>query len=242
MAHREEGDRVPSVTFRTRVDGEWKDVSSDALFAGKRVIVFSLPGAFTPTCSSSHLPRYEQLAPAFRANGIDDVVCLSVNDAFVMDAWAKDQAIRQVRMIGDGNGEFSEGMGMLVDKADLGFGKRAWRYSMLVDDGRIEKLFVEAEVAGDPYEVSDADTMWRYLNPDLPAPNTATIFTRPGCSYCARAKALLTEHGIAYEEIVVGRDVSTSAVRAVSGRDTVPQVFLGGRHIGGADDLAATLG
>jgi len=241
MAHKKEGEAVPNVTFRTRVDGQWKDVTSEELFAGKRVVVFSLPGAFTPTCSSSHLPRYEQLASAFRAHGIDDVVCLSVNDAFVMEAWAKDQAVEKVRMIGDGNGEFSEAMGMLVDKRDLGFGRRAWRYSMLVDDGRIEKLFVEPDVEGDPYEVSDADTMWSYVNPDVPAPSIATIFTRPGCPHCARAKTLLTETGIRYEEIVVGRDISTGGVRAVSGRDTVPQVFLDGRHIGGADDLVATL-
>ena len=158
-----EGQRVPDVTFRTRVDGEWVELSTRDLFAGKTVVVFSLPGAFTPTCSASHLPRFEQLADEIRAHGVDDVLCVSVNDAFVMNAWAKDQCCWKVRVIPDGNGAFTEAMGMLVDKSDLGFGKRSWRYSMLVRDGVIEKMFIEPNVEGDPYEVSDADTMLRYL-------------------------------------------------------------------------------
>jgi peroxiredoxin len=162
LANRE-GQRVPDVTFRTRVDGEWVDLSTRDLFAGKTVVVFSLPGAFTPTCSASHLPRFEELADAIRAHGVDDILCISVNDAFVMNAWAKDLRCSKVRVIPDGNAAFTEAMGMLVDKSDLGFGKRSWRYSMLVRDGVIEKMFIEPNVQGDPYEVSDADTMLRYL-------------------------------------------------------------------------------
>jgi peroxiredoxin len=158
-----EGQRVPDVSFRTRVDGEWVELSTRDLFAGKTVVVFSLPGAFTPTCSASHLPRFEQLADEIRAHGVDDVLCISVNDAFVMNAWAKEQCCSKVRVIPDGNGAFTEAMGMLVDKSDLGFGKRSWRYSMLVRDGVIEKMFIEPKVEGDPYEVSDADTMLCYL-------------------------------------------------------------------------------
>ena len=160
-----EGKKVPQVTFRTRIGGDWKSVTTDDVFKGKTVVVFSLPGAFTPTCSSTHLPRYNELAPAFKANGVDSIVCLSVNDAFVMNEWAKDQEAGNVTLIPDGNGEFSDGMGMLVDKADLGFGKRSWRYSMLVKDGIIERMFVEPQKPGDPFEVSDADTMLAYINP-----------------------------------------------------------------------------
>jgi peroxiredoxin len=162
LANRE-GQRVPDVPIRTRVDGEWVDLRTRDLFAGKTVVVFSLPGAFTPTCSSNHLPRFEQLAEQIRKHGVDDVLCISVNDAFVMNAWAKDLGCSNVRVIPDGNGAFTEAMGMLVDKSDLGFGKRSWRYSMLVRDGVIEKMFIEPQVEGDPYEVSDADTMLRYL-------------------------------------------------------------------------------
>ena len=130
------------------------------------MVVFSLPGAFTPTCSSTHVPRYNELAPAFFANGVDRIVCMSVNDAFVMNEWARTQECGNVTMLPDGNGEFTEKMGMLVDKSELGFGKRSWRYSMLVKDGVIEKMFIEPEKAGDPFEVSDADTMLDLHQPE----------------------------------------------------------------------------
>ena len=147
-----EGQQVPQVIFRTRSGGDWKNVSSNDLFKGKTVVLFSLPGAFTPTCSSTHLPRYNELAPAFFANGVDSIVCVSVNDAFVMNEWAAGQECDNVQMLPDGNGEFSGAMGMLVDKSDLGFGKRSWRYSMLVRDGVIEKMFIEPQKAGDPFD------------------------------------------------------------------------------------------
>ncbi len=167
---------VPSVVFKTRVRNEslggpnpfeWKDRSTDEIFKGKRVVVFSLPGAFTPTCSSNHLPRYEALYDDFKALGIDDVICLSVNDAFVMYQWGKSQGAEKVFLLPDGNGEFTRKMGMLVDKSNLGFGMRSWRYSMVVNDGEIEKMFVEPgyddNCPTDPFEVSDADTMLNYL-------------------------------------------------------------------------------
>src|SRR3954453_6878081 len=160
-----EGQRVPTVTFHLRENNAWKDVTTDELFAGKTVVVFSLPGAFTPTCSSTHLPRYNELAPAFHANGVDSILCISVNDTFVMNEWAKDQEADNVVLVPDGNGEFTEGMGMLVDKTDLGFGKRSCRYSMLVKDGVVQKMFIEPQKPGDPFEVSDADTMLQYINP-----------------------------------------------------------------------------
>ena len=183
-----EGSRVPDVTFRVRENNDWKSVNTSDLFAGKTVVVFSLPGAFTPTCSSTHLPRYNELAPAFHANGVDSILCVSVNDTFVMNEWAKDQEADNVVLVPDGNGEFTEGMGMLVDKADLGFGKRSWRYSMLVKNGVVTKMFIEPQKPGDPFEVSDADTMLQYINPTAKLPDQVAIFTREGCQYCARAK------------------------------------------------------
>jgi len=168
--------RVPSATFKTRVRNEalggpnpfeWKELTSDEIFAHKQVVLFSLPGAFTPTCSTSHLPRYEELYDEFKALGVDAVVCLSVNDAFVMYQWGKSQNAKNVFLLPDGNGEFTRKMGMLVDKSNLGFGMRSWRYSMYVEDGEIRKMFVESDFADncptDPFEVSGADTMLDYL-------------------------------------------------------------------------------
>ena len=118
-----EGQRVPNVTFRTRRDHEWQDVSSAEMFDGKTVVVFALPGAFTPTCSSTHVPRYNQLAPALKRSSVDEIVCISVNDAFVMNEWQAEQKAFDISFLPNGNGDFSRGMGMLVDKAELGFGE-----------------------------------------------------------------------------------------------------------------------
>jgi glutaredoxin-like protein len=232
-----EGNRVPNVTFRTRRDHEWVDLTSDDVFAGKTVVLFSLPGAFTPTCSSSHVPRYNQLEPSFRANGIDEIICVSVNDAFVMDEWKRSQNADRIRFLPDGNGDFTDGMGLLVGKEDLGFGKRSWRYSMLVRDGVVEKMFIEDEVPGDPFSVSDADTMLTYLDPNAELPHNVTVFSRPGCPFCARAKGLLQDAGIEYEELVLNRDYTDRTLRAVANATSYPQVFIDGEHIGGSDEL-----
>lgn len=168
--------QVPNVVFKTRVRDEsvegpnpfrWQDRTSDDIFSGRRVVVFSLPGAFTPTCSSTHLPRYEELYQEITAQGVDDIYCLSVNDAFVMFQWSKHIGADKVKMLPDGNADFTRQMGMLVDKSNLGFGLRSWRYAMVVNDGEIEKIFVEPDFQDncptDPFEVSDADTMLAYL-------------------------------------------------------------------------------
>ncbi len=167
---------VPDVTFKTRIRNEalggdnpyeWKDLTSDEIFANKNVVLFSLPGAFTPTCSTSHLPRYEELYDEFKAQGVDAVVCLSVNDAFVMFQWGRHQNAKNVFLLPDGNGDFTRQMGMLVDKSNLGFGMRSWRYSMYVENGEIVKMFIESDYSDncptDPFEVSDADTMLNWL-------------------------------------------------------------------------------
>jgi thioredoxin-dependent peroxiredoxin len=169
-------EKVPSVVFKTRVRDEsvggpnpfrWQDVTSEEIFNGKRVAIFSLPGAFTPTCSSTHLPRYEELYEELKAQGIDEVYCVSVNDAFVMFQWGKNIGADKVKLLPDGNGEFTRKMGMLVEKSNLGFGMRSWRYSMVVKDGTVEKVFAEPGYSDncetDPFEVSDADTMLAYL-------------------------------------------------------------------------------
>ncbi|MDB4998143.1 MAG: glutathione amide-dependent peroxidase [Myxococcaceae bacterium] len=232
-----EGQRVPEVTFRTREGSQWKDVKTSDVFAGKKVVVFALPGAFTPTCSSAHVPRYNELLPAFKAKGVDKIACLSVNDAFVMSEWAANQHANDITFLPDGNGEFSEKMGMLVDKSSLGFGKRSWRYSMLVDDGVIKKMFIEPEKDGDPFEVSDADTMLKYLDPNAKAPHDVLLFTKPGCAFCAKAKQLLTDKGWPYEELAS----SPRNLRAVSGKATTPQVFVDGSYIGGSEELESYL-
>lgn len=236
MFQNREGQNVPEVTFHTRVGGLWKDVTTTQLFAGKTVVVFALPGAFTPTCSSAHVPRYNELADALHAAGVDDILCVSVNDAFVMDAWKADERADRITFVPDGNGHFTEKMGLLVDKDKLGFGKRSWRYSMLVRDGVIEKMFIEADVAGDPFLVSDADTMLGYLGGR--PPNDVLLFTRPGCSHCERAKAALAARGLPYAEL----PTSPRILRAIPGARTTPQVFIDGAHIGGADELIAWLG
>ncbi len=167
---------VPDVTFKTRVRDEsvpgpnpyrWEDKTTQQIFGGKKVVLFSLPGAFTPTCSSNHLPRYEELYDEFKALGVDEVICISVNDAFVMFQWGKNVGANHVFLLPDGNGEFTRKMGMLVDKSNIGFGFRSWRYSALINDLQIEKIFVEPGFAdnygADPFEVSDADTILAYL-------------------------------------------------------------------------------
>jgi len=241
MLPNREGQRIPSVSFQIREGDAWRSVNSDELFTAKTVVLFALPGAFTPTCSSSHLPRYNELAAAFKTNGVDEIICLSVNDTFVMNAWKQDQEADNITLIPDGNGEFSEGMEMLVDKRDLGFGKRSWRYSMLVKDGVIEKMFIEDDVPGDPFDVSDADTMLDYINPQAVKPHAISLLTRIGCPHCERAKALLRERNMAYEEIVLDRKVTSKTLRAISNADSVPQVFVDGKLIGGADELQASI-
>jgi len=158
-----------------------------------------------------------------------------------MNAWKQDQEAENVTVIPDGNGEFTQGMGMLVGKEDLGFGKRSWRYSMLVKNGIVEQMFVEPDVPGDPFEVSDADTMLEYINPQATKPQSVAMITKPGCPYCGKAKVLLMEKGIDFEEIILGQDATSVSVKAISGNSTVPQIFFDGKNIGGADDLEAFL-
>lgn len=236
-----EGQRIPKTIFRTRRGHEWVDVTTEEVFAGRTVIVFSLPGAFTPTCSSSHVPRFDQLAAIFNAHGVDEVVCLSVNDAFVMNEWKVKQKAKNITFLPDGNGEFTRGMGMLVGKENLGFGLRSWRYSMLVSDGVINKMFIEPDEPDDPYQVSDADTMLDYIAPQTPKPLDVTIFSRDGCSFCVKAKGLLLDAGVDFEELVLNRDYTDRTLRAVAAATSYPQIFINGQCVGGTNELAIWL-
>ena len=172
--------RIPYTNFKTRtgddnaiggcafIGGEWKDIDTVEMFDNKKIVLFALPGAFTPTCSSQQLPGYEELYDDIKAQGVDEVYCLSVNDAFVMNAWFTNQDIKKVKAVGDGEGVFTQGLGMLVSKPAQGFGMRSWRYSMLVENGEIIKQFVEegqndSSSDNDPFVISDAKTMLEYL-------------------------------------------------------------------------------
>jgi peroxiredoxin len=171
-----QGKPLPRVTFKTRVRDEsvggpnpyrWQDVTTDEYFKGRRVIVFSLPGAFTPTCSTYQLPGFERNFEQFQSHGIQDIYCLSVNDAFVMNAWARQQELKNVKVIPDGSGTFTRLMGMLVHKDNLGFGDRSWRYAMIVNDGVVEAWFEEPgredNHGADPYGESSPENLLKHL-------------------------------------------------------------------------------
>ena len=159
--------QVPHVNFRVRELGEWVDTNTDTYFKGKRVVLFSLPGAFTPTCSNQQLPGFEKQVELFKTYNIDEIYCVSVNDSFVMNAWATDQKLENVKVIPDGNGQFTQEMGMLCQKRDKCFGQRSWRYAMVVNDGNIEQMFVEPgkidDSAEDPYGESSPENVLKYL-------------------------------------------------------------------------------
>jgi len=168
----QKNDLIPNVTFKTRVRDEsvggpnpfrWEDVNTHEEFAGKRVVLFALPGAFTPTCSTYQLPGFENNANEFESLGIDSIYCLSVNDAFVMNAWAKNQELKTVKVLPDGNGEFTEKMGMSTDKSGIGFGTRSWRYAVVIHDNKVEQMFVEPNEPGDPYGISSPENLLNYL-------------------------------------------------------------------------------
>lgn len=173
----QKGSKIPNVTFHTRVRDEsvgganpyrWQDMTSADYFKGKRVVLFSLPGAFTPTCSTYQLPGFEENFDTFKAKGIDEIYCLSVNDSFVMNKWAEAQGIKNVKVIPDGSGAFTKGMGMLVAKDNLGFGARSWRYAAIINDGVIEALFVEPgqsdNCADDPYGETSPENVLKALS------------------------------------------------------------------------------
>jgi peroxiredoxin len=151
------GEKVPNVTLKTMVDGKMQDVSTEKLLAGKKVVLFAVPGAFTPTCSMQHLPGFIEKAAEIKAKGVDSIACVSVNDAFVMDAWGKDRGAGDaVLMLADGNGDFSKALGLDFDGSGIGFGTRSQRYAMVVEDGVVKALHVEQPMK---FEVSSAEAI-----------------------------------------------------------------------------------
>jgi len=156
----QEGDKLPAATMFMMQDGKPGPVTTSELFDGKKTVVFALPGAYTPTCSQAHLPGYVVNADAIKAKGVDSIVCISVNDAFVMDSWGADKNAEEILMVGDGNGEFTAAIGLEMDGSGFGMGTRSQRYAMIVDDGTVTKLAVE-----DPgqFEVSKAEAILEAL-------------------------------------------------------------------------------
>lgn len=228
-----EGKKINNVLIPVIKNGEWSKIEAKNIFGGKRVIVFALPGAMTPTCSNTHLPEYEELYSVFRQNGVDEIYCLSVNDTFVMNDWAKSLGIKNVKMLPDGNGDLTKEVGMLVDKRDLGFGQRSWRYSMVVNDGIIEKMFIEPQEPGDPFKVSDATTMLKYINPKAKRPDNYVVLAREGCPFCEKTKVWLSEKSVSYNIM----EVDAKTLKTISGRKTYPQIYKNGELIGGYEDL-----
>jgi len=154
------GDKIPDATMKMMGEKGPQDVSTNDLFAGKKVVLFAVPGAFTPTCSAAHLPGFVVNADKIKAKGVDAIVCVSVNDAFVMDAWAKDKNAEEIIMVGDGNGDFTEAMGLVLDGSGFGLGKRSQRYAMIAEDGVITTLNVEQ---GPAFELSSAEKILEAL-------------------------------------------------------------------------------
>jgi glutathione-dependent peroxiredoxin len=236
-----EGHTVPDVQLADMANGEVRAVNSAALLGHGRQVLFALPGAFTPTCSTAHVPGYVSLLNELKSADIDDVICLSVNDPYVMQAWQESEKAQGIHFVADPFAEFTTAMGMSVDHRESLLGTRSWRYSMLVEDGTIEKMFIEPEEGDDPFKVSDAETMLGYLRPGLRSLGPVLMLARHGCPYCQRAKALLAERGIRFDAVHLGDELTMQGVKAVSGGTTVPQVFVGGELIGGSDQLAAFL-
>lgn len=230
------GSMIPDVELAELRDSVLVRLRSPSLFDNKRIVLFALPGAFTPTCSTDHVPGYVSLVEEFRKARVDEVICLSVNDPYVMDAWQKSQNAAGVRFIADPLGAFTQAMGMLTDQGPA-LGSRSWRYSMLVNSGVIETMFIEPDVGGDPFGVSDAQTMLTHLDPNYTDKTRAFLLARHGCPHCARAKKFLEDANISYEAIHIGDELSMRGVKAAAWTAKVPQIFIDGKLIGGADQL-----
>lgn len=240
--HIDRGSKIPSFEFNIYEDSQWVSRTTDEIFNHKRVVVFAIPGAFTPTCSNLHLPRYNELYEMIRSSGIDEIYCLAVNDSFVLSAWKKAEHADKITMLPDPDGEFSRRLGFLVDKSDVCLGNRSWRYSMVVNDGFIEKIFIEPEGRGsDPFGESSADNMLRYLNPKAEPPPSICLFTKPSCSLCVRIKESLHSYHLPFEELVLHEDFSIKTAMALTGKEELPIVFVNGTKFSSLEELEAYL-
>lgn len=216
------GTKVPDVTFRIREDHSWVYRTTYDFFRYKRVIVFALPGAFNPVCSSIYLPAYNDLYDTFRASGIDDIYCLAMNDGFVLEAWRQAEKAEKITMLPDVDGEFTKKLGFLS-------GDHSWRYSMIVNDKVIEKMFIETDADSvDPYSLSSAEMMLSYLDPKAVLPESVTIFTKHGCGNCEAVKEYFNNLNIPFDELILNEDFTIRTVRAISGSTFLPQIFVNG--------------
>jgi peroxiredoxin/glutaredoxin len=230
------GDQLPDATFTVRSQAGGSAVRTTAeLFGGARIVLFGLPGAFTPTCATAHVPRFQELAPEFRRQGVSAIYCVSVNDPYVMAAWQAAEQAPAITFLPDTTAAFTKAVGLLADKTAEGLGLRSRRYALVAEDGVVERLFVEPDEPGDPYTVSDADHVLLAIGGRIPP--DILLFTNAHCAHCHRARVLLSSAGLAYEE----RPASPRTLRALPGARTTPQVFVDGVHLGGADALAAWL-
>ena len=230
-------ERVPEATFSVLENGQVAQLATSDIFKGKTIVAFAVPGAFTPTCSTQHLPRFEELAPAFRRLGVHDVCCIAVNDPYVLAYWAEQQRSREVRMLADPTGAFTRALGMMSDRQAEVLGPRSRRYALVVEDGRIERMFAEPDEDGDPFTVSDADTVYRYVAGAERAPSRIAIVTKAHCPHSAKAKGLLDERGLRYCEVELADADCGRFLSATSGTASAPRVFINGTCIGGCEDL-----
>lgn len=232
------GHKLPSFEFNMFEEYRWVGHTTDELFVNKRVVIFAIPGAFTPTCSSLHLPRYNELYETFRSYGIDEVYCLAVNDSFVLNAWKKAERATNIVMLPDPDGEFTKKLGFLVNKSEVCLGDRSWRYSMIVNRGVIEKMFIEPENQGsDPFGESSADQLLKYLNPEAELPPAVTVFSKPSCPICAGVRNSLKSHHLQFEELELHEDFTIKTAKAIAGEGDLPIVFINGTKFGSPEEL-----
>ena len=231
------GQSLPLVTFKIRENCQFVDKTTTDLFSGKRVVIFALPGAFTLVCSLIHLPEYDDFFELFKAEGIDDICCVAVNDGFVMEEWARQSKVNKVKMVPDVKGEFTKGLEMTVDKEEIS--ERSWRYAMIVDDGVIEKMFIEPDLQS--ITVSRAKSVLNQINPNVAIPENIVLFTLEGCPHCHKAKQMLIRRELFFTEKIFNKDYTLRELKAIAGQTKVPQVFFDGKNIGGEKELGVFL-
>lgn len=235
------GHKIPFVSFRMWENNHWVTKTTAELFKNKRIILFALPGAFTPVCSSLHLPGYNELYATFRALGIDDMFCLSVNDSFVLNEWKKAEKADHITMLPDVEGEFSKKLGMMSNASDMCLGNRSWRYSMVVYDGIIEKMFIEPDGSMETYGESSAEKMLNYLDPDAELPKSVALFSKSNCPVCTEIKTVLKSLDVVFEEHLLNQDFSLKTVKALVGAADLPVVFIDGKRFQDIDDMTLFL-
>lgn len=237
------GQKIPAFEFFMFKGEDWISRTTEKLFGHSRVVVFAIPGAFSPICSTLHLPRYNELYETFRSYGIEEVYCLAVNDSFVLNAWKKAERADNIVMLPDPDGEFTKKLGFLVNRNEVCLGNRSWRYSMVINNGVIEKMFIEKGDKGkDPYGESSAENMLKYLNPDVELPPSITLFSKTSCRICAAIRALLEKHHLPFEELHLNEEYTIKTAKALTGpMEELPVLFINGTKFSKIEELEAYL-